>query len=149
MYETCNVQYTMIYKIFNKKHLHKIITQFAIKVRIKDIIFINGNLGVGKTTFVKSLVKELKGKIKEVISPTYNFVHTYKTKTVTVRHFDLYRINSAKELLNGNLKSILEKGVSIFEWGTVIENIIKRNIIKINLSFTQYKGIRLIEILWE
>ena len=67
-----------------------------------DCIFLYGELGSGKTTFVRSLVHQLqkKNKIKktEVVSPTFSLLHEYEIKNLKVMHYDLYRLKKSKEL---------------------------------------------------
>ena len=61
------------------------------------VIFLEGNLGAGKTTFTKGLMKGL-GYEELVKSPTYNLVEIHETESLKVFHFDLYRINNPHEL---------------------------------------------------
>ena len=67
-------------------------------------IFLYGELGVGKTTFVKYLINNLqkkeKTKITEIPSPTFNIVYEYRIKKKRIQHFDLYRLKNKKECLN-------------------------------------------------
>ena len=98
-------------KRFSEK-ISKFIKQF-------NTIFLYGDLGVGKTTFVKyfinNLQKKEKTKITEVLSPTFNIVYEYKTKKLRIQHFDLYRLKKKKECLNIGLFE--DKNViSIIEW---------------------------------
>ena len=98
-------------KRFSEK-ISKFIKQFS-------TIFLYGDLGVGKTTFVKyfinNLQKKEKTKITEVLSPTFNIVYEYKIKKLRIQHFDLYRLKKKKECLNIGLFE--DKNViSIIEW---------------------------------
>ena len=98
-------------KKFSEK-ISKFIKQF-------NTIFLFGDLGVGKTTFVKyfinNLQKKEKTKITEVPSPTFNIVYEYKIKKSRIQHFDLYRLKKKKKCLNIGL--FKDKNViSIIEW---------------------------------
>ena len=74
------------------------------KIKVGDIIFLYGEIGVGKTTFVKYLINNLqkkeKTKITEIPSPTFNIVYEYRIKKKRIQHFDLYRLKKKKECLN-------------------------------------------------
>ena len=98
-------------KRFSEK-ISKFIKQF-------NTIFLYGDLGVGKTTFVKyfinNLQKKEKTKITEVLSPTFNIVYEYKIKKSRIQHFDLYRLKKKKECLNIGLFED-ENVISIIEW---------------------------------
>ena len=64
-------------------------------------IFLYGELGVGKTTFVKYLINNLqkreKTKITEIPSPTFNIVYEYRIKKKRIQHFEMYRLRKKKE----------------------------------------------------
>ena len=82
-------------------------------------IFLYGELGVGKTTFVKYLInylqKKEKTKITEIPSPTFNIVYEYRIKKKRIQHFDLYRLKKKKECLNIGLFED-DDVISIIEW---------------------------------
>ena len=84
-----------------------------------NTIFLYGELGVGKTTFVKYLInnfqKKEKTKITEIPSPTFNIVYEYKIKKLRIQHFDLYRLKNKKECLNIGLFED-DNVISIIEW---------------------------------
>ena len=65
-----------------------------------DCIFLYGELGSGKTTFVRSLVHQLQKKYRikktEVVSPTFSLLHEYEIKNLKVMHYDLYRLKKVK-----------------------------------------------------
>ena len=81
------------------------------------IIFLEGNLGAGKTTFTKGVMRGL-GYKELVKSPTYNLVEIHETENLKVFHFDLYRINDPHELTEIGIEEYLEEvnSISIFEW---------------------------------
>ena len=81
------------------------------------IIFLEGELGAGKTTFTKGILKGFNYD-ELVKSPTYNLVEIHETKSFRVFHFDLYRISEAIELEEIGIDEYLSelKSVSIFEW---------------------------------
>ena len=81
------------------------------------IIFLVGELGAGKTTFTKGILKGLNYD-EVVTSPTYNLVQIHETKNYRVFHFDLYRISEPIELEEIGIDEYLNeaKSLSIFEW---------------------------------
>ena len=96
--------------IFSKNLLEKNLSRSI-------IVFLEGNLGAGKTTFTKGLMKGL-GYKELVKSPTYNLVEIHETEKLKVFHFDLYRINEPRELTEIGIGEYLEEenSICIFEW---------------------------------
>ena len=91
-----------------------------------DVIFLYGQIGVGKTTFVRLLVNdyenEKKLKKSEVLSPTFNIVFEYDIRDFTIEHYDLYRIKNEKEIKNIGLFANLKQNITIVEWPELIKN---------------------------
>ena len=90
-----------------------------------DIIFLYGEIGVGKTTFIKYLVNNIQIKSNiletEVPSPTFNLLNEYKVKDIIIQHYDLYRLKNEMELINigvfeNNINSII-----FIEWPEIIK----------------------------
>ena len=127
-------------KRFSEK-ISKFIKQF-------NTIFLYGDLGVGKTTFVKyfinNLQKKEKTKITEVLSPTFNIVYEYKTKKLRIQHFDLYRLKKKKECLNIGLFED-ENVISIIEWPEKVHFKPKKRI-EIYLKYFDNYNSRLLKI---
>ena len=90
-----------------------------------DCIFLYGELGSGKTTFVRSLVHQLqkKNRIKktEVVSPTFSLLHEYEIKNLKVMHYDLYRLKTSKEVDQLGIFSQEFKNIKLIEWAEIIE----------------------------
>tara|TARA_Y100000590_G_scaffold25319_1_gene28763 strand:+ start:157 stop:603 length:447 start_codon:yes stop_codon:yes gene_type:complete len=91
-----------------------------------DAIFLYGQIGVGKTTFVRLLINnyedEKKLKKSEVLSPTFNIVFEYDVRDFTIEHYDLYRLKNEKEIKNIGLFVNLKKNITIVEWPELIKN---------------------------
>ena len=91
-----------------------------------DVIFLYGQIGVGKTTFVRLLINnyenEKKLKKSEVLSPTFNIVFEYDIKDFTIEHYDLYRLKNEKEIKNIGLFLNLKQNITIVEWPELIKN---------------------------
>lgn len=122
------------YNLSQIDNLTKKILSFLSK---SDCIFLFGELGSGKTTFVRSLIHQLqeKNKIKktEVTSPTYNLLNEYEIQNLKIMHYDLYRLKNDKEINQLGIFQEDEKVISIIEWP---EKIAKR--IKDRLEITFY-----------
>ena len=105
-----------------------------------DVIFLYGQIGVGKTTFVRLLINnyenEKKLKKSEVLSPTFNIVFVYDIKGFTIEHYDLHRLKNENEIINVGLFANLEQNITIVEWPELIK---KKPINRIDLFFEYTK----------
>ena len=85
-----------------------------------DCIFLFGELGSGKTTFTRSLINQLQEKNKvnktEVPSPTFNLLYEYEIKSLKVMHYDLYRLEAAKELDQLGIFENSKNTITVIEW---------------------------------
>ena len=91
-----------------------------------DIIFLYGEIGVGKTTFVKFFINSLesKNKIKnsEVLSPTFNIVYDYDVGNLKILHYDLYRLKNYKDISQLGMFETSNESIKIVEWPELIES---------------------------
>jgi tRNA threonylcarbamoyl adenosine modification protein YjeE len=114
--------------------------EFLKKIKPQDVVFLYGEMGVGKTTFVKYLIngfqKENNEIITEVTSPTFNILNEYQIKKIKINHYDLYRLNSADELKNLNLFDDKLNSITLIEWP---QKIIEKPKQLIELSFEYAK----------
>ena len=105
-----------------------------------DIVFLYGEIGVGKTTFVKHLINSLQfnsnNKIIEVPSPTFNIVYEYQIDELIIQHYDLYRVKSEMELKNIGLFENQKESIILIEWPEIIREKPK-NIIELNFNYEE------------
>ena len=89
-----------------------------------DIIFLYGEIGVGKTTFVRFFINSLesKNKIKnsEVLSPTFNIVYDYDVGNLKILHYDLYRLKNYKDISQLGMFETSNDSIKIVEWPELI-----------------------------
>ena len=89
------------------------------KLAGRKVIALEGDLGAGKTTFVKTIVKTL-GSTEAVTSPTFSIVQEYETPDGVIFHFDLYRMESIEEVLSLDFESYLDTASFTFvEWPSI------------------------------
>ena len=85
-----------------------------------DTVFFYGEIGVGKTTFIRHLVNHLQVKNRlnptEVTSPTFNLVNEYDVGIFTIQHYDLYRLTSSIETKNIGLLENQKEILTLIEW---------------------------------
>jgi tRNA threonylcarbamoyladenosine biosynthesis protein TsaE len=84
-----------------------------------DIVLLTGELGAGKTTFVRG-VAQGAGSTADVASPTFQLVRVYPGR-VQLAHVDLYRVESSAELRDLGLEELAEQGAVVVEWGDRLE----------------------------
>lgn len=90
--------------------------RLAEEIQAGDVVALVGDLGAGKTQFVKGLAKGLGSK-EMVTSPTFTLMHEYQSKRVPIYHFDFYRIESLAALRAiGFDEIVFGDGVSVIEW---------------------------------
>ncbi len=92
---------------------------FGRRLRRGDLLLIEGDLGAGKTTFVRGLARGA-GSSAPVASPTFQLVRVYEGR-VQVAHVDLYRLEAGAELRDLGLDELLDEGAVVVEWGDRLE----------------------------
>ena len=115
-----------------------------------DVIFLYGDIGVGKTTFVRFLINHLENKngIREsdILSPTFNIVYDYEVKNVKILHYDLYRLNSYKDIVQLGMFETSKDHIKIVEWPELIESKPKDRI-DIRFQYSKLMDSRQVEII--
>jgi|TARA_B110000438_G_scaffold198538_1_gene190037 tRNA threonylcarbamoyladenosine biosynthesis protein TsaE len=118
-----------------------------------DVIFFHGEIGVGKTTFIRHMINNLQRDnnldLTEVTSPTFNLVNEYDVGSFIIKHYDLYRINESAEIKNIGLFEDHKEIITLIEWPEKIEKKIENKIDlffeygkDLNKRFLSTKGLR-------
>ena len=112
-------------KISSIRELEKITDKIKKKLSPGDVVFLYGEIGVGKTTFARLLInnyeREKNLKQSEVLSPTFNIVFEYDIKKLTIKHYDLYRLKNDRDIKNIGLFEDLERTITLIEWPELIK----------------------------
>ena len=91
-----------------------------------DIIFLYGEIGVGKTTFVRFFINHLESqngiKNSDVLSPTFNIVYDYDVGNTKILHYDLYRLKNYKDISQLGMFETSNDCIKIVEWPELIES---------------------------
>ena len=110
-----------------------------------DVIYLTGELGAGKTCFVKGIAKGLGIRGKDITSPTFIIINEYKGK-IPLYHIDLYRIGVIEDLRDIGMDEIVYgKGVTAIEWAERIKDVLPDERLDITLKWVDDKT-RSIEI---
>lgn len=112
------------------KNLH---INLLLNCKLGDIIVLSGDLGAGKTKFTEGFLSFWNLE-EEISSPTFTIVNEYSNANINIFHFDVYRLEDSDEFFAIGGLEYFEKGICIIEWGELIEDILPKNYIKIELS---------------
>ncbi len=136
----------MEYEINSLKDTEKVARELAKKISFDEIILLDGELGAGKTTFVKFLAKHLKFNENDVSSPSFTIVQHYISKEgKEIYHIDLFRIEKVSDLYSLGLDELLSgKGLVVVEWYKIAEKLFRtssRNVIVIKFFLNKNRKI--------
>ena len=126
-----------IIDISSEETTRELAKNFSNYLKGGEIIFLYGEMGVGKTTFVKYLINQLLEKknlqTTEVTSPTFNLLNEYEVDNLIIKHYDLFRLKNKSEIQNLDLFDQNKNTITLIEWPELIE---KENVKKtIDLVF--------------
>ena len=112
--------------ISTEKLTKDIAEKISAKLKKNQIIFLYGEIGVGKTTFVKYVINKLqkdkKINITEVTSPTFNILNEYQIGDIKIKHYDLFRIKLKEEIINLNIFEDNLDTITLIEWPEIIDS---------------------------
>ena len=142
-------------QILDIRELEKLATNLSRGISNGDIWLFKGELGTGKTTFIRLLINNLYisnniPKPSSIISPTYPILITYELNSSQIYHYDLYRVKNLKELEELDFFENLNNNITFIEWPEMLINLplnkkhylinldmISETKRKINISFNQ------------
>lgn len=108
-----------------------------------DIIALIGDIGTGKTTFVKAIAKAL-GISETVSSPTFTVVREYRSGKFPLFHFDVYRLSNEDEFYDiGAEEYLYGDGITIIEWADIVEDALPLNTMIIEIKYGNNEGERI------
>ena len=109
----------------SEKDTKEFAENFLSKVKPNYIVFVYGEMGVGKTTFIKYLVNGFQHKnevkITEVTSPTFNLLNQYDVNKFVINHYDLFRLKNDGELKSLDLFEDNLNTITLIEWPEIIK----------------------------
>ncbi len=125
------------FDITSEKLTKELAKKFTKYLKGGEFIFLYGEMGVGKTTFVKYFINEYQ-KINnliqtEITSPTFSLLNEYQVKDIRIKHYDLFRINSKEDINNLDIFEKDNKLITLIEWPQLIAD--KKDIKFIALTF--------------
>ena len=119
-----------IYHSTNELDTERIGAEIARLCQEGDFLALYGEMGSGKTVFMRGFVGELIPNAL-VSSPTYAILNVYEGETITVNHFDMYRVTSEDDLYSTGYDEVISKGITVCEWSENIEEFLPEHYIKI------------------
>ena len=123
--------------ITSEKSTRKLAEKLTSYLKGGEYIFLYGEMGVGKTTFVKYFINKFQTneqlKLTEVTSPTFNLLNEYETNNFVIKHYDLFRIKNISEVKDLDIFENNEKIITLVEWPQLLKNTNKAK--KIDLFF--------------
>ena len=123
--------------ITSEKLTKELAKEFTKYLKGGEFVFLYGEMGVGKTTFVKYFINEYQ-KIynliqTEITSPTFSLLNEYQVKDIRIKHYDLFRINRKEDINNLDIFEKDNKLITLIEWPQLIAD--KQDIKFITLTF--------------
>ena len=123
--------------ITSEKLTKELAREFTKYLKGGEFVFLYGEMGVGKTTFVKYFINEYQ-KINnltqtEITSPTFSLLNEYQVKDIRIKHYDLFRINRKEDINNLDIFEKDNKLITLIEWPQLIAD--KQDIKFITLTF--------------
>ena len=123
--------------ITSEKLTKELAKEFTKYLKGGEFVFLYGEMGVGKTTFVKYFINEYQ-KINnltqsEITSPTFSLLNEYQVKDIRIKHYDLFRINRKEDINNLDIFEKDNKLITFIEWPQLIAD--KQDIKFITLTF--------------
>jgi tRNA threonylcarbamoyladenosine biosynthesis protein TsaE len=109
--------------------------RFVEALRGGECVALDGDLGAGKTQFVRGMVRGLGGNERAVSSPTFVLLNIYEGGRLTVYHLDAYRVAGAEDLEGIGFSELLEQGgVVVVEWASRVKDLLPEKAIRVGIE---------------
>ena len=109
----------------SERKTEELANKISKSIKPGNIIFLYGEMGVGKTTFIRYLINKFQNdnklKITEVTSPTFNLLNEYSINQIKINHYDLFRLKKVEEIKNLGLFEDNINTVTLIEWPEIIK----------------------------
>jgi tRNA threonylcarbamoyladenosine biosynthesis protein TsaE len=136
----------LTYDSTSVEQTEQIAIDLAQRLKGGECIALFGDLGAGKTQFVRGIVKGLGGNAHAVSSPTFVLLNVYDSGRLKVFHLDAYRVHGADDFEAIGFSELLEQGgVVVVEWAERIERLLPKNSIRVKIEATG-EGSRRLEV---
>mgnify|MGYP001298371001 FL=1 len=133
----------------SEKKTEELANKVSKKLKPGNIIFLYGEMGVGKTTFIRYLINKLQKDNEldqtEITSPTFNLLNEYQINKIRIDHYDLFRLKSAQELKNLGLFEDSLNTITLIEWPQIIKEKPK-NLIEFEFEYGKDHQTRSVQI---
>lgn len=132
--------------IESKDSLESAAKQFITQMGDNKVFAFQGDMGAGKTTFIKAVCNEL-GVTESVASPTFAIINEYKDKEgSSIYHFDFYRINNIEEVFDFGYEDYFYSGnICFIEWPDIVESLLPEDCVRVTIE-EQENGARILKL---
>ena len=143
------IKYSTI-DIKSEKLTKELAKKFTKYLKGGEFVFLYGEMGVGKTTFVKYFINEYQ-KINnltqtEITSPTFSLLNEYQLKDIRIKHYDLFRINRKEDIKNLDIFEKDNKLITLIEWPQLIADTQDIKFITLTFNYLNYLNDRIVDI---
>ena len=109
----------------SEKKTEELASKFSKKIKPGNMVFLYGEMGVGKTTFIRYLINQFQKnndlELTEVTSPTFNLLNEYQINQIKINHYDLFRLKSEEEIKNLDIFEHKINIITLIEWPQIIK----------------------------
>ena len=131
-------------RIYNLSEINTVAEDFLQQVGRATVIAFHGNLGVGKTTFIRAVCSR-KGVDDAVSSPTFSIINEYPGAEGRIYHIDLYRLKDEREVLQAGVEDCLYSGdLCLVEWPERAAGLFPADTVHVFLEVTDQTGRRIV-----